>query len=139
MKQQLDMDKIARGLGAKRLGPIQAGGGYFGAMQLMAEIQGQFKVPSGGGRATDPKWTERRQVPFSPGTLAKLKALVQRLQKNMTAPIEPMQLAALLLEKELGDINVREAESLVQKAELSPVAASRTHRQAGRYPRFRKA
>ena len=133
------MDKIARGLGAKRLGPVQAGGGYFGAMQLMAEIQARFKVPSGGGRATDPKWTERRQVPFSPETLARLRALVQRLQKKMTAPIEPMQLAALLLEKELGEINVREVESLMQEAELSPAAASRTHRQASLRHRLRKA
>jgi hypothetical protein len=34
MKMQLDMDRIARGLGAERRGKIAARGGYFGAMQL---------------------------------------------------------------------------------------------------------
>ena len=33
MKTQLDMDKIAKGLGAERRGKVAASGGYFGAMQ----------------------------------------------------------------------------------------------------------
>ena len=38
MKMRLDMDKIARGLGARRRGKAAASGGYFGAMQLLADI-----------------------------------------------------------------------------------------------------
>lgn len=36
MKTQLDMNKIAKGLGAERQGKVAASGGYFGAMQLAA-------------------------------------------------------------------------------------------------------
>lgn len=63
MKMRLDMDKIARGLGAKRRGKVAASGGYFGAIQLLADIEARFRVPSGGGRPTDANWTERRLVP----------------------------------------------------------------------------
>jgi hypothetical protein len=51
MKTRLDMNKIAKGLGAKRRGKAAASGGYFGAMQLLADIETRFRVPSGGGRA----------------------------------------------------------------------------------------
>ena len=34
MKTQLDMDKIARGLGAERKGKIKVSSGQFGAMQF---------------------------------------------------------------------------------------------------------
>jgi hypothetical protein len=62
MKVRLDMDKIARGLGAERRGKVSASGGYFGALALAADIEARFRVPSGGGRPTDPDWTERRQM-----------------------------------------------------------------------------
>jgi len=54
MRRGLDMDKIARALGAARQGKVSATGGYFSAMQLLADIEARFRVPSGGGRATDP-------------------------------------------------------------------------------------
>ena len=63
MKTRLNMDKIARGLRAERRGKVAAPGGYFGAMQLLAEIETRFRVPSGGGRPTDASWTERCLVP----------------------------------------------------------------------------
>ncbi|HMR81377.1 MAG TPA: hypothetical protein PKD61_39975, partial [Polyangiaceae bacterium] len=69
MKTQLDMDKIAKGLGAERRGKVVAGGGYFGAMQLLADIEARFRLPSGGGRPTDPAWTERPLLPVAPKTL----------------------------------------------------------------------
>jgi hypothetical protein len=69
MKKQLNMDKIARGLGAERRGKVSAKGGYFGAMQVLADVEATFRVPQGGGRPTDPRWTERRLVPLAPQTL----------------------------------------------------------------------
>ena len=66
MKTQLDMDKIAKGLRAERSGKVTSAGGYFGALQLMAEINARLRVPSGGGRRTDPRWTQRRLVPLAP-------------------------------------------------------------------------
>src|SRR5712691_6375472 len=72
MKRKLDMDRIAEGLGAERRGKVSATGGYFGAMQLLADVEARFRVPAGGGRPTDPRWTERRLVPLAPRTLERL-------------------------------------------------------------------
>ena len=68
MKTRLDIDKIAKGLGAERMGRVTASGGYFGALQLLADIEARFRVPAGGGRPTDPNWTKKRLVRLKPGT-----------------------------------------------------------------------
>src|SRR5438128_12600888 len=99
MKSQLDMDKIAAALGAKRRGKVAASGGYFGALQLLADIEARFRVPAGGGRATDPGWTERRLVPLTPKTLERLDELTARVREQSGVRVEPMQLAALLLQR----------------------------------------
>ena len=49
------MDRIAKELGAERKGKVTASGGYFGAMQLVADIEARLLVPAGGGRRTDPQ------------------------------------------------------------------------------------
>jgi len=113
MKTQLDMDKIAKGLGAKRRGKVPAGGGYFGAMQLLADIEVRFRVPSGGGRPTDPSWTERRLLPLAPKTLKKLEEISARFREH-GMNVEPMQLAALLIEKTAEQLSEEEAENLVR-------------------------
>ncbi len=105
MKTQLDMDKIARGLGAERHGEVTASGGYFGAMQVLADIEARFRVPSGGGRPTDPRWTERRLLPLAPRTLKRLEEIAGRVREQGGVSIEPMQLAALLLEKSTEDLS----------------------------------
>jgi hypothetical protein len=99
MKTRLDMNKIARGLRAERKGKVSAGGGYFAAMQLLADIEARFRVPAGGGRATDPDWTERRLVPLAPRTLKRLEAITEGIKTRTGVKVEPMQLAGLLLEK----------------------------------------
>src|SRR5271166_6638207 len=113
MRRGLDMDKIARELGAARQGKVSATGGYFGAMQLLADIEARFRVPSGGGRATDPNWTERRLVPLAPRTLARLEELVAKIREQGQVAIEPMQLAGLLLEKTIEQVSDAEAEKLL--------------------------
>ena len=102
MKKQLDMDKIARGLGAKRIGKAAVGGGYFGAIQLLADIEARFRVPAGGGRPTNPHWTERRLVPLASQTLERLEELSAKVRRHGGVNVEPMQLAALLLEENDG-------------------------------------
>ena len=113
MKTQLDMDKIATGLGAERKGKILATGGYFGAMQLLADIEARFRVPAGGGRPTDPRWTERRLVPLTPRTLERLEAITTKVRERSGVNVEPMQLAALLLEKSAEQLSEVEAKDLV--------------------------
>lgn len=93
MKTPLDMDKIAEVLGAERLGQVRAKGGYFGAVELAAEVVARFRSPEGGGRLTDPSWNEQRLVRLSTTTLERLAKLAEK--SNAT----PMQIAALLLEQ----------------------------------------
>jgi hypothetical protein len=114
MKSQLDMDKIAAALGAKRRGKVSATGGYFGALQLLADIEARFRVPAGGGRPTDPRWTERRLVPLAPRTLERLEAITAKVRERDGVNVEPMQLAALLLEKTTEQISEEEAKDLVR-------------------------
>jgi hypothetical protein len=113
MKRHLDMNKIARGLGAERKGKVTATGGYFGAMQLLADIEARFRVPVGGGRATDPHWTERRLVPLAPRTLERLEAITKSVREHSGVNVEPMQLAALLLEKTTEQLSEDEANDLI--------------------------
>ena len=114
MKTQLDMDKIAKGLGAERRGNVAATGGYFGAMQLLAEVEAQFRVPAGGGRRTDPRWTERRLLPLAPKTQKRLVELTAKMREHGGGNVEPMQLAALLLEKTTEQLSEDAAEKLVR-------------------------
>ena len=92
MGANMDMERIAKALGAERRGKVSARGGYFGALQLAAEVAARFRVPEGGGRATDPSWSEQRLVRLSPKTLEQLVKLAEQSHAS------PMQVAALLLE-----------------------------------------
>jgi hypothetical protein len=93
MSAPLDMEHIAKELGAEQLGKVSAHGGYFGAVQLAAEVAARFRVPEGGGRSTDPSWSEQRLVRLSPKTLERLEKLAKESHAS------PMQIAALLLER----------------------------------------
>jgi hypothetical protein len=111
---RLDAKRIAKGLGAEHRGRVTAKTGYFGAMQLVAEIQSRFQVPQGGGRATDPHWTEQRLVRLAPETLARLGQIAEKLHDEGIV-IAPLQLAALLLEHATGEIDERAAGKLARE------------------------
>ena len=113
MKSRLDMDKIARGLGAERKGKVPASGGYFGAMQLAADIEARFRPPSGGGRHTDASWTERRLVPLAPRTLKRLEQIAAKIRAQRGMNVEPMQVAALLLEQKTEELSEGDAQAFV--------------------------
>src|SRR3954468_23126773 len=98
MGATLDMDRIAKVLGAARRGKVSPSGGYFGALQLAADVAARFRVPEGGGRATDPSWSEQRLVRLSPKTLKQLERLAEQTHAS------PMQVAALLLEQAVQTI-----------------------------------
>lgn len=115
MKKQLDMTKIAKALGAERRGAVRAKGGYFGAMGLLAEVEARFRVPEGGGRPTDPHWTERRLVALAPETLRRLAELAAKVRRRGGVQIEPMQLAALLLEKTTEQVSEEEADRMLRR------------------------
>jgi hypothetical protein len=113
MKPQLDMNRIARGLRAERRGKVSASGGYFSAMQLLADIDARFRVPIGGGRPTDPRWTERRLLPLTPRTLQRLEAITAMVRERDGVNVGPMQLAALLLERTTERLSEDDAIDLV--------------------------
>ncbi len=92
MAATLDMNHIAKNLGAQRRSKITSKGGYFGALDLAAEVSARFRVPER-GRATDPTWTEQRLVRLSQQTFRRLEKLASGTK------VSPMQAAALLLEK----------------------------------------
>jgi hypothetical protein len=73
-------------------------------------------IPRAGrvGRPTDPHWTERRLVPLAPRTLARLEAITTKLRERSSVNVEPMQLAALLLEKTTEQLSEAEAKDLVE-------------------------
>jgi hypothetical protein len=93
MQQSLDMDRIARDLGATRRGTVEARGGYFGAMQLAAEVAARLRAPDSEQHSSDSTFNERRLVPFSTETLVQLDRLA------LEANASPMQVAAVLLEQ----------------------------------------
>jgi len=127
MKARPDMDKIAKGLGGERRGRVEARAGYFGAVQLLADLETRLRAPAGGGRPTNPQWTERRLLPLAPATLRRLEELADKIRTDRGISIEPMQLAALLLEKAAERIGADEAENLVR-----PVRAPTGLRRKGR-------
>lgn len=110
MKHDLDMAEIAAGIGAERRGKVTSSGGYFGALQLAAEVAERFRTPPGGGRPTDPRWTERRLIPLSPETLSRLEELAERVH------VAPLQVAAIILEKTLGDMRDEDAVRLAAES-----------------------
>jgi hypothetical protein len=73
-----------------------------------------FRVPETGGRATDPTWTERRQLPLRQETLDRLEYLAARVRDRSGGDVHPMQLAALLLERATDRASEEEAETLVR-------------------------
>jgi hypothetical protein len=114
-KPKLDMNKIAKALGAERRGDVRAGSGHFGAMQVVAEIQARFQVPTGGGRSTDPTWTDRRLVPLAPKTLAHLEYLSKIVSEKGGITVSPLQVAALLLEHATEEADDRSVTKLAKK------------------------
>lgn len=113
MKATLNMDQIAAGLGAERRGKVEVAGGYFGALQLVAEVRARFHAPVGGGRGTDPAWTERRLLPLAQQTLARLEELSKELGRQGVAAT-PLQVAALLLERAVVGVDAGEVADLAR-------------------------
>jgi hypothetical protein len=101
-RSALDHAKLARTLGSQARGRVSAESGYFGALELAQEVRRRFKSPASGGRATDPGWTAKRLIPMRPDTLARLQELATEVSRYAKARVEPLQLAALIIECHLA-------------------------------------
>ena len=114
-KRSLDMDRIARGLGARRAGTVRAASGAFGAARVAAEVSARFRPPIGGGRSMDPTWTEQRLVRLTPSTLKKLEAIAERATTLGGTPVAPLQVASLLLERATEESTAHDRATLARK------------------------
>ncbi len=104
-----NVDKIAKGLGARIMTQIpEIGGGAFGAARL-AEIVEQLRsrlIPTKGlrtGRPTDARWELRPKVPMTEETERRLIRLAEEAS-TAGRKISPMQLAAMILEEALSGL-----------------------------------
>lgn len=100
-RRALDHAKLARNLVSQARGRVSAKSGYFGALELAAEVRRRFKSPASGGRATDPGWTAKRLIAMRPDTLRRLQELANEVSRCLKYRVEPLQLAAVLIERHL--------------------------------------
>jgi hypothetical protein len=108
--------RLARNLGAQVSGKVRSGAGYFGALQVAEEVRRRFKAAVGGGRARDPQWTLKRLMPVRPETLARLQAVAAQVSEIVEFRVEPLQVAALLVERDLDRLDDREVVEAVTSA-----------------------
>ena len=107
-RRGLDHAKLARNLGSEARGRVSAQSGYFGALHLAAEVRQRFKPPASGGRATDRRWTSKRLVPVRPEVLTRLKELAAKVSALAGHHVQPLQLAAILIEHNLDQVRQTE-------------------------------
>ena len=100
---KVDINNVAKRLRGEVRGQVLATAGYMGALALAADVERRFRAPGGGGRATDPDWTEQRLVRLKATTLKRLERLARHLSAQGKR-LSPMQLAALLLERASEDV-----------------------------------
>ena len=93
---------FAGDLGASRTFPVAARPhGPLGVAALLNEIR--YRLVSEGGRPADPAPTLRRLVPLKKQVWKRLQAQAKHLSR-WGKPISPGQLAAMLLEKSVADL-----------------------------------
>ena len=101
-RQKIDEGKLAKNRGSKAEGTTTTRPGYFGAVQLAQEVRRRFKTPATGGRGRDPGWTTKRLMPVRRETLARLQELARAVSQIVDYRVEPLQVAALILERDLA-------------------------------------
>jgi len=108
--------RLARNLRSRISGPVAARAGYFGALQVAEEVRRRFKAAVGGGRGRDPDWTLKRLMPVRPETLKRLQALADQVSEIVEFRVEPLQIAALLVERDLDSLDDRAVVEAVSSA-----------------------
>lgn len=101
-RRRIDQAKLARNLGSKPKGTIAAKPGYLAAVQLAHEVRRRFKTPTTGGRGRDPGWTAKRLMPVRRETLTRLQELARAVSQIVDYRVEPLQVAALIVERNLA-------------------------------------
>ncbi len=112
---KVDPDQMARLLGAERRGAVEAGAGPFAAVELAMEVAQRLRPPAGGGQPTDTSWNERRLIPLKRETLEKLDQIAALVRKRTGTHVQPLQIAAAVLEKFVSSLDTEEIETLLER------------------------
>ena len=114
MSTTLDMERIAKELGAERRGKVSAHGGYFGALQLAAEVASRSRVserpPSSNELLKEIGKTARKEVQDQ---VRELKRIVREQRDEIAR-----------LEKQIDSAKAKAAEP-VAKASKAPAGDKR--------------
>ena len=114
--RKLDHAQLSRVMGSTIRGRASAKSGFFGALQLAETVRRRFRLPTRGGRARDPRWTMKRLIPVKPETLARLERLADEVSGLVEYRVEPLQVAAVLIERDLERLSERELVEAVTSA-----------------------
>jgi hypothetical protein len=107
-KRKVDQKRLARDLGSEIRGHVSAEGGYFGALQLAETVRRHFRRPARGGRSRDPRWDAKRLLPVRTRTLRRLERLAKQVSELADHRVEPLQVAAILVERDLDRLGDEE-------------------------------
>jgi len=103
---------LRQALGASRsFSIVSRPHGPFGVMALLEEVKG--RLVSRGGRPADSAPTIRRLVPLRKHVWKELQAQANLLS-NLGRHVSPGQLAAMLLERSLSDLETQRARSVTR-------------------------
>jgi hypothetical protein len=80
---------------------------------LVTQVAARMRVPDTGGNASNPEWVMDKRIAFGVETWMKLDKLATELSRRGVARIKPHQLAALIMELVMEEVEV----SPQQKAE----------------------
>lgn len=108
--------QLAKNLRSRISGRVRPNAGYFGALQVAEDVRRRFKPAVGGGRGRDPEWTLKRLMPVRAETLTRLQALAARVSEIVEFRVEPLQVAALLVDRDLDRLDDHEVEALTSAA-----------------------
>lgn len=102
-EKTLSDERIAELVGASSTAPLEGlpAQGPLDLLALRREVQ--ERLQSTGGRPTDPAWTISRSIRFTPDNWHRLEELADRIS-DPSRRVGPGQLAAILLEKALSEI-----------------------------------
>jgi len=117
-RPKINQARLAKNLGSVIRGRVTARSGYFGAVEVADEVRRRFKAPASGGRARDPRWTIKRLMPVRPETLSRLQELARKVSQIVAYRVEPLQIAALLVERDLDTLDEREVVESVLAASV---------------------
>jgi len=111
--------KVAEALGATRV--VELGPKRVRHPLDMLELRNEFdsRLRSSGGRPTDPAWTVSRQVPFKSDSWSRLKELASEVGRE-GAKVGPAQVAALLIENSLDQLDEDEWQDVLRRSRQIP-------------------